>query len=350
MSNFTTAAGTGQIPEDPPDLHAKRVAVSSIPIIDFSGAYSSDLNACKVVAENIRKASVEMGFFYIRNHGIPQTLIDQVFAVSRQFFTLPLDEKMKLHVAKHEQHAGYIPIEGERLQDHDEYGGADQKESLEVSIGLQRKDETTLGENQFIRDTLWLADYSEARNTMHAYYEKMWRLVRLLNRISALAVDLPQDFFVDMFSHPITNIRLLRYPPLVANTAQDKRILGCGEHSDYLYYTLLAQDEIGGLEVLNKDGEWLQAPPIPETFVVNTGDLISHWTNDLFASTVHRVTINQSKGHRYSIAFFTGPNFDATIECLPACTDETHPPKYPPITTGDYLYQRLSSTVQNTKS
>lgn len=348
MSELTTATGTRQISEETPGLHAKREAFSSIPVIDFNDAYSSDLDTRKAVAEKIRKASIGVGFFYIKNHNIPQDLIEQVFTATNRFFTMPIDEKMELHVSRHEQHAGYIAVGGEKLHDQDEQSSADRKESLEISIGLSHDDAIPTGSDVYLRDTRWLARYPEIRNTMHTYYTQMWELAHLLNRISALALSLPEDFFEELFCRPITNIRCLSYPPLDVDTVQNDKTRACGEHSDYLCYTLLVQDDIGGLEVLNNAGEWVQAPPIPGTFVVNTGDLISHWTNDLFASTIHRVTYNQTEHYRHAIAFFTGPNIDAHIECLPSCKDVDNAPRYSPITTGDYLFQRLSSTVQYT--
>lgn len=347
MSELTTATGTRQISEETPGLKAKRVAFTSIPIIDFADAYSPDVNARNAVAERIRKASIEVGFFYISNHGVSQELIDQVFSVTKQFFALPLEKKMELHISKHERHAGYIAVGGEKLQDHDEQVSADRKESLEISVGLQDSAAQASPENDaFLRESEWLSDHPEIRNVMHTYYREMWELARLLNRIMALALQLPENFFDAAFSQPITNIRCLSYPPLGLDSANHEKTRACGEHSDYLTYNLLVQDDIGGLEVLNCVGEWIEATPVPGTFVVNTGDLISHWTNDLFASTIHRVTTNQTERVRNAIAFFTGPNIDTLIECLPSCQNTGETPKYPPITTGDYLFQRLSNTVQ----
>lgn len=347
MSDLTTATGTREISKETDGLSAKRVAFSSIPIIDFSDAYSSDLYARKTVADQIRKASIEVGFFYISNHGISQALIDQVFSVAKDFFALPLEEKMELHVSKHKHHAGYIAVGGEKLHDQDKDASADRKESLEISIGLQDKPtSTTLGSDTFRSETEWLNGYPEIQNIMATYYNKMWELARLFNRIVALALELPENFFEYAFSRPITNIRCLSYPPLPPDTSKHEKSRACGEHSDYLSYNLLVQDDIGGLEVLNSAGEWIEATPVPGTFVVNTGDLISHWTNDLFASTIHRVTRNQTDRVRNAIAFFTGPNTDALIECLPSCKEPEKAPKYPPITTGEYLQQRLSTTMQ----
>ena len=117
-------------------LAAHRVAFDSIPIIDFGSAYSCDLQQRKALGAEIRRASIEIGFFYIKNHGVPEGLIERTFAASRAFFALPLAEKMRLHIAKQSHYSGYIPIAGEKLQDRDSTVSADQKESLELSLGI----------------------------------------------------------------------------------------------------------------------------------------------------------------------------------------------------------------------
>jgi len=345
MGELNTATGKRQISDETPGLIAKRLPFKSIPIIDIGGAYSSRLGDRRAVASQIRSASIGVGFFYIKNHGVAQPLIDRTFGASRDFFGLPLAEKMKLHVSMHKHHAGYIPLQGEKLNEQNSDRG-DLKESLEFTVGVPEQDLKTMAEDPFIGDAILPESHAELRQVLKEYYDAMWELMNVLNRLSALALDLPEDFFAGAFRNPITNIRLLRYPPMPADAGRSEKIRGCGEHSDYLGYTLLAQDAIGGLEVLNCAGEWIEALPVPGTFVVNTGDLISHWTNGLFASTVHRVALKHNDHFRHAIAFFTGPNFDSLIECLPSCTDAATPAKYPPVKTGEYLYSRLNSTVQ----
>lgn len=153
----------------------------------------------------------------------------------------------------------------------------------------------------------------------------------------ALSLNLPSDYFKSMFEKPMVTMRLLHYPTQSVNVDPDQ--LGCGEHTDYECFTFLSQSNQSGLQVLNRKGQWINAEPIPNTFVVNIGDLMQRWTNDQFKSTVHRV-INTSGTTRYSIPFFFGPNYFALIKCL--IDDQV--PKYEPIIAGEYLTQRFNDT------
>jgi isopenicillin N synthase-like dioxygenase len=153
----------------------------------------------------------------------------------------------------------------------------------------------------------------------------------------ALALDLPSNYFKSMCQKPMVTMRLLHYPPQSIVVHEDQ--LGCGAHTDYECFTLLSQSNQSGLQVLNNKGEWIDASPIPHTFVVNIGDLMQRWTNDQFKSTVHRV-INTSGTTRYSIPVFFGPDYFAQIKCL----TNNQTAKYEPVIAGEYLTQRFDDT------
>jgi len=153
----------------------------------------------------------------------------------------------------------------------------------------------------------------------------------------ALALYLPRNYFKSMCLKPMVTMRLLHYPP--QRIIEDEDQLGCGAHTDYECFTLLSQSNQSGLQVLNNNGDWIEATPIPNTFVVNIGDLMQRWTNDQFKSTVHRV-INTSGTTRYSIPVFFGPDYFAQIKCL--INDQT--PKYEPVMAGEYLTSRFDDT------
>jgi isopenicillin N synthase-like dioxygenase len=153
----------------------------------------------------------------------------------------------------------------------------------------------------------------------------------------ALSLNLPSNYFKSMCQKPMVTMRLLHYPPQPIILDPDQ--LGCGAHTDYECFTLLSQSNQSGLQVLNNQGEWINASPIENTFVVNIGDLMQRWTNDLFKSTIHRV-INTSGTTRYSIPVFFGPDYFAEIKSL--INDQTS--KYPPVIAGEYLTQRFDDT------
>jgi isopenicillin N synthase-like dioxygenase len=170
----------------------------------------------------------------------------------------------------------------------------------------------------------------------------------------ALGLDLPEDFFDNKIDRQDHNLRLLSYPPIRTSLLLGDGQARAGSHTDYGTLTLLFQDSIGGLEVQNPHTKHYQpASPIPGTIVVNAGDLLARWSNDVLRSTLHRVVappaikINDTEGMtpaRQSVAFFCNPNFDAIIESLPSCTSTSNPSKYPPITTEQYIVDRLAST------
>jgi len=140
-----------------------------------------------------------------------------------------------------------------------------------------------------------------------------------------------------MCQKAMVTMRLLHYSPQPIIIDQDQ--LGCGKHTDYECFTLLSQSNQSGLQILNHHGEWINALPIPNTFVVNIGDLMQRWTNDRFKSTIHRL-INTSGTHRYSIPDFFGRNYFVQIKSL--INDQTS--KYPTVIAGQYLTQRFDDT------
>lgn len=177
------------------------------------------------------------------------------------------------------------------------------------------------------------------------YYIKMLSLSNKLLESFALYLHLPENYFKEMFEKPMATMRFIHYPPHPNENEIDEDQLGCGAHTDYECFTLLSQSNHSGLEILNKNGEWIKAKPISNTFVVNIGDLMQRWTNDFFKSTIHRV-INTSRNHRYSIPFFYGPNYFTLVQSL--INHQT--PKYKPIYAGEYINSRFDDTYNYRQS
>lgn len=178
------------------------------------------------------------------------------------------------------------------------------------------------------------------REVLTDYYGEVLTLARHLICLFAEVLELPENFFTDLVSKPGAMGRLIHYPPQSAN---DPEALGIGAHTDIECFTILCQGTVPALQILNSQGDWIQAPPIPGTFVVNIGDMLARWTNDKFISTVHRVW-NITGKERYSIPFFFGVNYDATIKTLDSCLEDGQTSKYEPVIAGDYVWGRLSAS------
>ena len=176
------------------------------------------------------------------------------------------------------------------------------------------------------------------KHTMAAYYAQILTLARRLIRLFAQVLNLPSTYFDSMFETPGAMARILHYPPqLPTSTA-----FGIGAHTDIECFTILCQGSQPTLQILSADGEWLSAPPIPGTFVVNIGDMLSYWSNDTFVSTVHRV-LNITGEERYSIPFFMGPSYEVVIEPLENYVKEGQR-NYDSVVAGDYVWKRLAQS------
>ena len=302
----------------------------TIPVVDFSG---------KDVPREIHKACRETGFFYVANHGVPPSLIDAQFEQARRFFALPLERKLALHMQRSASTAGYEPMGTQVLDSQDaaaEKAPPDLKEGFFYGMELPaehpwaRKKIRGFGHNQWPE----LPGFTQQ---MLAYQAALRRLGDRVLAMLALSLELPEDFFAQFYDMPNTTLGLLRYAPHPAAAKPNQ--LGAGAHTDWGAITLLAQDELGGLEVRNVEGEWIRAAPIAGTFVVNLGDLMQRWSNGIYHSNMHRVRNNSSTRDRYSMPFFYGPRPDSRIECLPTCTDAEHPPAFPPCTAAEHNYE-----------
>jgi len=194
---------------------------------------------------------------------------------------------------------------------------------------------------------VWPEGLPGFRSSVLAYYHAVIRLGQALFPLFALALDLPESFFDDKTTKPAAIMRLLHYPPQPAKPLD--RVLGIGAHTDYECFTILWQDEVGALQVMNTAGKWIDAVPIEGTLVLNLGDQFARWTNDVFKSTVHRA-INKSGRERYSIPLFFGTDYNVKLEPLPSCVSEDNPPKYEVITAGDYVKSRLEATYAHSKA
>ncbi|HEX9461516.1 MAG TPA: 2-oxoglutarate and iron-dependent oxygenase domain-containing protein [Alphaproteobacteria bacterium] len=312
---------------------------TDIPLVDIGPSFSGAARDRMAVARQIRAACIDVGFFYVRGHQVPRRLVDGVFDAAHEFFARPLNEKMLCDARNSSALRGF---ESPGTQTLDPDSPPDIKESFRIGIDrgpdhpLVRASTPRHGPNN------WPPHSDEFRQRVEGYFDAMLGLGRHLMGLIALSLDMSDEFFEQFYRDPNANLRLLHYPPHPAEALNNQ--LGCGAHTDWGAITMLAQDDCGGLEVQTAGGDWVVAEPIDDAFVVNLGDLLARWTNDLYRSTSHRVLNNRSGRDRYSMALFYDPDFHARIECLPGCRSAKTPPRYPPCTAGEHNYQMYCRT------
>jgi len=331
--------GNGLRPSISDGLAAQSVPFEAIPVIDFAAMQAgSSLADRQQVAAQLRDACIQVGFFYVKNHAVPQAVIDQAFVQTKRFFALPLAEKMKIHISHSNNHRGYVPLLEENT---DPTAKGDLHEALDFALDVPSNDSDVLAGKTLYGPNIYPVELIGFRDAIDRYYWALYQLGRRIFQAFALALELPEDYFDAKITKPLAQMRLLHYPP--QPSCMDEQQIGTGAHSDYECFTILAQDAVGGLQVLNSAGEWISAVPIPGTFVVNIGDQMARWTNDLFASTVHRA-INRATEARYSIPYFFGPNYDTMIETLSTCIRADQTVKYQPVVAGEYIIGRFNET------
>jgi isopenicillin N synthase-like dioxygenase len=270
-----------------------------LPIIDLASWGGGEAGLIDVAAK-IGAACRDVGFFYVVNHGVARELMEEAFAEARRFFALPLADKEAIAIETIGGNRGYSGLLHEAL---DPTRGPDMKEAFNVGFDLKPDDPELLAGKPFRSLNAWpkLAGF---RETLLAYYDACAAFGERLHRAFARDLGVDLDYFADKFDRPMATLGLLRYPA----AAGDR--MGAGAHTDYGNLTLLATDDVGGLEVHTRSGDWIEAPALANAFVVNIGDCLMRWTNDVYVSTPHRV-VNRSARERYSIAFFFDPNPEA---------------------------------------
>lgn len=319
----------------------------AVPVIDIAPFLEGSPEGKRQVAEQVGRACEDIGFLTIVGHGVSKDLIAETYRVSREFFDLPLEEKMKVARPAPDQVRGYSPIGDEGLSySLDEVAPGDLKESLSIGPVDVPNDEYyhCAAAGPHFAPNSWPERPEDLQPIWREYFRVMSELSASLMRIFALALDLTEDFFEDKIDKHISMFRVLNYPEQTDEPLP--RQLRAGAHSDYGSLTIVCQDhDLGGLQVRNRQRQWVDVKPIPDSFVVNIGDLMMQWTNDHWISTVHRV-VNPARervmeSRRQSLVFFHQPNYDALIECLDSCYDPNDPPKYPPITSGEHLRMKF---------
>ncbi|KAL4816946.1 hypothetical protein BDW67DRAFT_190650 [Aspergillus spinulosporus] len=301
------------------------------------------------LADSVRRACIEVGFFYIKNHGIAGELIDRTFEAAHKFFGLSKEQKVECYLAKSKNFRGYSPLYGEKPSNPELEKPIQGALSEAFDIGYELAGDIRKGpgdpppqdvyglhgENQWPDERL-LPGF---RKVYLEYFSQALELSRRLIRILALALDQEENFFDSAVEYPGVLSRMLHYPP---QPVEGQEIPGQAAHTDWECFTILAQDRVPALQVRNNQGDWVAAPPIPGTLVVNIGDCLATWSNNRSKSTIHRV-VNLTGEERYSIPFFFGVDYNTMISVLGDTGSGENPPCRKPFTAGEYVLQKLSN-------
>jgi isopenicillin N synthase-like dioxygenase len=304
---------------------------SAIPVIGL-GALAGGGRALDALVAEIGGACETAGFFYVTDHGVPQTAIDAIFAAARRFFALPQPTRDALDVHSSPNYRGYVPmgLTGSGVPKR-------MLEAFQVMRELGPDDPDVRAGSVMYGANRWPGaapgfDAAKFRRAMEAYFDAVWDLAQRLLGLFARGLGQGPDYFRPFFAKPLTQLRLLHYPPQPAEAATAQ---GVEAHTDPSAFTILLQDAVGGLETRNRAGQWIAAPPIPGSFVINIGDMIQRWTNGRFVSTPHRVA-NRAGRDRISVPFFVNPDYAATIAPVLGGA-AAGAARYEPLACGPYL-------------
>jgi isopenicillin N synthase-like dioxygenase len=311
--------------------------LSHIPVVDFTGVRAGDPLALERAGREIHAACTQIGFFYLSNHGVPQSIIDGAEQAARRFFAFPVETKRL--AAVNARHRGFNALGDATMY---QATRPDYKEFFSVGLELPEDDPDVLAGQALRGPNNWPSFMPELQPALYAYYEAIGACGADLLRAVASGLGLPAGFFASRYTKRMQRTQMVYYPPQPPQA--DEAQFGVAPHTDYGCITLLWQDTIGGLQVREiANDTWIDAPPMPGTFVVNVGDLLARWSNDRYRSTLHRV-INRSGRERYSIATFYDPTYGANVDPreLGAAADAL---RYEPVAAGDYILGRINDSM-----
>jgi len=314
-----------------------------IPVIDLGPYLAGAAGAMDRAAAELRFALTEIGFYFIVNHGVAAGQIREVFRQTARFHAQPLEKKLEIKLDKH--NVGYLPMKGDTLRTSvvATVTKPNLNEALFVARDLPGDHPDVLADRRFRSANRWPTELPGLREVIVEYCDTMERLVRKLVRLYARALDLPAEYFDLPFKEPQYKLRMTHYPHQ-ADAPDDE--FGIAPHTDTSFLTLLAPNDVPGLAIRTQGGKWIDAPAIPDAYVVNGGQLLQRWTNDFFLATPHRA-VNRSGGERYALAFFCDADIDWPVAAVPSCVGQGKPPKYPTTYYTDYMisYQKRTYDV-----
>ena len=308
--------------------------MNNIPSVDLADFISGDPVRKQRFVDAIGSAYEEIGFVSLKNHFLDDALVAGLYKQIKAFFELPLDVKSKYEIEGLGGQRGYISFGKEHAKGKKE---GDLKEFWH--FGQEPDADANLIDEY--PENVQVSELPEFNSTGMKAYKQLEKTGIYVLRALAIYIGVDEFYFDHWASNGNSILRPIHYPPI---TEEPKGAVRAGAHGDINLITLLMGASTGGLQVLRKDGEWIDAIPNEDELVINVGDMLERHTNNKLRSTIHRVA-NPPKEQwhmpRYSIPFFMHPRSDMRLDCMDECVNEEHPKAYQDITAGEFLHERL---------
>jgi len=306
----------------------------AIPVVDLADFVSGDVVKKAAFVQALGKAYEEVGFVAVKNHGIPDELIARQYEYVQQFFSLPLEKKREYEIPGLAGQRGYTSFGREHAKGSE---APDLKEFFQYGQIIEDNDPI----KSEYPDNVSVTEVAHFNDTLFSAYRNFEKSGKSLLCAISLYLGLEEHYFDAFVEKGNSILRCIHYPPI---TQEPKSAIRAEQHEDINLITLLVGASADGLQVLTKQGEWVNVTSLPDQIVVNVGDMLQRLTNNKLRSTTHRV-VNPSRDlwhtSRFSMPFFLHPRSEMSLACLETCIDASHPKAYPDATAGEYLDERL---------
>jgi isopenicillin N synthase-like dioxygenase len=321
---------------------------AAVPTIDLASFRSGTAKQRGRVAAALDAACSSVGFMQIIGHGIPDAIVGAMLAATDAFFALPLEDKVAVRAPHAGINRGYSPSGSEALA----YSLGIEPPSPDLFEAFNIGPEVVPDEpwyrsapHDLFAKNLWPDREPSLRSALTAYFDAAAGVALTLTDVFALALGMPERWFFPYVDRSTVTLRVNHYERRAGDPEPGPGQMRMGAHTDYGIVTVLYADPVPGLQIVGPDGAWHDVVPEEGALLVNLGDLTAQWTNDRWRSTLHRVVVPppdaRGRARRRSVALFFDGNYDANIACLPTCTSENRPPKYPPVIAGEHLIAKI---------
>jgi isopenicillin N synthase-like dioxygenase len=318
----------------------RHVETRELPLLDLGPYLAGDETAKAPLAAELRDACETVGFLAIKNHGVADELLERMLAENERFCAMPMDEKLKITIDQDQR--GYIRPKATMIR-HSTYHDNtkfDLNETTVFATEHAADDPNVRAGKQFYGQNQWPENLPGFRETVDEYMSTIEALGKKLLPLWALALDMPEDYFIPYFDNSYTYFRMAHYPP---KPHADENEFALGAHADTGFMTFLPSPDVEGLEIMDTSGVWFRPLKVPGVIHINIGQFLERWSNGRFMATPHRVAVPRDHD-RYTIPVFVNPSFEPVVECVPTCMSPDNPPKYPPESYGQFFKWYMSNS------